>query len=72
MRAADSFRYRRTRARLPCGALAPATPERAAEYLSGRWAQAYGFPLMPIDGILVGTAAKAAKEATTPPSLKRP
>ncbi|OBG62950.1 type I polyketide synthase [Mycobacterium sp. E3339] len=47
------------------------TPERAAEYLSGRWAQAYGFPLMPIDGILVGTAAMATKEATTSPSVKR-
>ena len=47
------------------------TPERAAEYLSGRWAQAYGFPLMPIDGILVGTAAMATREATTSPSVKR-
>ena len=47
------------------------TPERAAEYLSGRWAQAYGFPLMPIDGILVGTASMAAKEATTSPSVKQ-
>ncbi len=47
------------------------TPARAAEYLSGRWAQAYGFPLMPIDGILVGTAAMATKEATTSPSVKR-
>lgn len=47
------------------------TPERAAEYLSGRWAQAYGFPLMPIDGILVGTAAMATKEVTTSPSVKR-
>ncbi|EFG74600.1 MaoC-like protein [Mycobacterium parascrofulaceum ATCC BAA-614] len=47
------------------------TPERAAEYLSGRWARAYGFPLMPIDGILVGTAAMATKEATTSPSVKR-
>ena len=35
------------------------TPERSAEYLSGRWAQDYGFPLMPVDGILVGTAAMA-------------
>ena len=41
------------------------TPERAAEYLSGRWAQSYGFPLMPVDGILVGTAAMATKESTT-------
>jgi fatty acid synthase len=47
------------------------TPERAAEYLSGRWAQDYGFPLMPIDGILVGTAAMATKESTTSPSVKR-
>ncbi|MDR3654982.1 MAG: DUF1729 domain-containing protein [Mycobacterium sp.] len=47
------------------------TPERAAEYLSGRWAEVYGFPLMPIDGILVGTAAMATEEATTSPSVKR-
>ena len=47
------------------------TPERAAEYLSGRWASAHGHPLMPIDGILVGTAAMAAKEATTSESVKR-
>ena len=47
------------------------TPERAAEYLSGRWAKAYGFPVMPVDGILVGTAAMATKEATTSPQVKR-
>ena len=47
------------------------TPERAAEYLSGRWAEAYGFPLMPVDGILVGTAAMATLESTTSPSVKR-
>lgn len=47
------------------------TPERAADYLSGRWAQDYGFPLMPIDGILVGTAAMATLEATTSPSVKQ-
>ncbi|MGB9227211.1 fatty acid synthase subunit beta domain-containing protein, partial [Mycobacterium sp.] len=47
------------------------TPERAADYLSGRWAQAYGFPLMPIDGILVGTAAMATLESTTSPSVKQ-
>ena len=47
------------------------TPERAAEYLSGRWAESYGFPLMPIDGILVGTAAMATNESTTSPSVKR-
>ncbi|HEU0189844.1 MAG TPA: fatty acid synthase subunit beta domain-containing protein [Mycobacterium sp.] len=47
------------------------TPERATEYLTGQWAQAYGFPQMPVDGILVGTAAMATKEATTSPSVKR-
>ncbi|BBZ59645.1 type I polyketide synthase [Mycolicibacterium monacense] len=47
------------------------TPERAAEYLSGRWSQAYGFPVMPVDGILVGTAAMAALEATTSPAVKQ-
>ncbi|CDO06071.1 type I polyketide synthase [Mycolicibacterium cosmeticum] len=47
------------------------TPERAAEYLSGRWSQEYGFPLMPVDGILVGTAAMATLEATTSPQVKQ-
>ena len=47
------------------------TPERSAEYLSGHWAESYGFPLMPVDGILVGTAAMATKEATTSPSVKQ-
>ena len=47
------------------------TPEQAAEYLSGRWSESYGFPSMPIDGILVGTAAMATLEATTSPSVKR-
>ncbi len=36
------------------------TPERSADYLSGRWSATHGYPLMPIDGILVGTAAMAA------------
>lgn len=47
------------------------TPERAAEYLSGQWSQQYGFPSMPVDGILVGTAAMAALEATTSPAVKQ-
>ncbi len=47
------------------------TPERAAEYLSGAWAKAYGFPEMPVDGILVGTAAMATLEATTSPAVKQ-
>ncbi|WP_024443487.1 type I polyketide synthase [Mycobacterium sp. UM_WGJ] len=47
------------------------TPEQAAEYLSGRWSQQHGFPLMPVDGILVGTAAMATLEATTSPAVKQ-
>jgi fatty acid synthase len=47
------------------------TPERAAEYLSGSWAEEYGFPAMPVDGILVGTAAMATLESTTSPAVKQ-
>ncbi|MFV1470775.1 fatty acid synthase subunit beta domain-containing protein [Mycolicibacterium elephantis] len=47
------------------------TPERAAEYLSGNWAKAYNYPPMPVDGILVGTAAMATLEATTSPAVKQ-
>jgi fatty acid synthase len=47
------------------------TPERAAEYLSGRWSARYGFPIMPVDGILVGTAAMATLESTTSPAVKQ-
>ncbi len=47
------------------------TPERAAEYLTGRWSLSYGYPLMPVDGILVGTASMACLEATTSPSVKQ-
>lgn len=47
------------------------TPERAAQYLSGEWSAAYGFPIMPVDGILVGTATMATLEATTSPAVKQ-
>jgi fatty acid synthase len=47
------------------------TPERAADYLSGHWASEYGFPAMPVDGILVGTAAMATLESTTSPAVKQ-
>ncbi|NLE82289.1 MAG: DUF1729 domain-containing protein [Rhodococcus sp.] len=47
------------------------TPERAADYLTGRWSVDVGFPAMPVDGILVGTAAMAASEATTSPQVKQ-
>ncbi|GAB3135764.1 type I polyketide synthase [Tsukamurella serpentis] len=47
------------------------TPELAAEYLSGEWSRSYGAPAMPVDGILVGTAAMATLEATTSDDVKR-
>ncbi|HMT48705.1 MAG TPA: DUF1729 domain-containing protein [Dietzia sp.] len=47
------------------------TPERAADYLTGSWANAHGYPAMPVDGILVGTAAMATLEATTSPQVKQ-
>lgn len=47
------------------------TPERASEYLTGAWSSVYGYPSMPLDGILIGTAAMAAKEATTAPEVKQ-
>ncbi|MDO5076205.1 type I polyketide synthase [Corynebacterium sp.] len=47
------------------------TPERAADYLTGSWAEAYGLSPMPVDGILIGTAAMAAKEAKTSPAVKQ-
>jgi fatty acid synthase len=47
------------------------TPERATEYLTGEWAVAHGYPSMPLDGVLVGTAAMATLEATTAPEVKQ-
>lgn len=47
------------------------TPEVASAYLTGEWARRHGFPLMPLDGILVGTAAMATLEATTAPDVKQ-
>ncbi|MDG3008638.1 DUF1729 domain-containing protein [Rhodococcus sp. D2-41] len=47
------------------------TPERAAEYLTGEWALTHGYPQMPLDGVIVGTAAMAALEATTAPAVKQ-
>ncbi|QNE90483.1 DUF1729 domain-containing protein [Corynebacterium incognita] len=47
------------------------TPERAADYLTGSWAEEHGLPPMPVDAILVGTAAMAAKESTASESVKQ-
>ncbi len=46
------------------------TPERAVDYLTGQWATAHGEAAMPVDGVLVGTAAMATKEATTSAAVK--
>lgn len=47
------------------------TPERAADYISGQWALAHGRSLMPVDGVLIGTAAMTALEAKTNPDVKQ-
>ncbi|WP_034650199.1 type I polyketide synthase [Corynebacterium vitaeruminis] len=46
------------------------TPARAAEFVTGSWAVKHGRQPLPVDGVLVGTAAMAAKEATTSPQVK--
>ncbi|WP_425429732.1 fatty acid synthase subunit beta domain-containing protein [Corynebacterium sphenisci] len=47
------------------------TPERGAEYLTGAWARAHGRPAMPVDAVIIGTAAMAARESTASPGVKR-
>lgn len=47
------------------------TPEVSAAYLTGEWATRHGYPVMPLDGVLIGTAAMATFEATTSPSVKQ-
>ncbi|MDO4685049.1 MAG: DUF1729 domain-containing protein [Corynebacterium sp.] len=47
------------------------TPEKAAEYITGSWSSKYHVPAMPVDGILVGTAAMTTKEAKTSPQVKQ-
>ncbi|PJJ58205.1 fatty acid synthase [Mumia flava] len=47
------------------------TPQIASEYLTGTWARRHGYPVMPLDGVLVGTAAMATLEATTSPEVKQ-
>ena len=40
-------------------------------YLSGEWSLQYGYPAMPIDGILLGSRVMVAKEARTSPAAKQ-
>ncbi len=47
------------------------TPARGAEYLLGTWAQRFGLPAAPVDAIMVGTAAMAAKESTASEPVKQ-
>lgn len=47
------------------------TPERGAEYLTGSWAGAHEMADMPVDAIMVGTAAMATLESTASPQVKQ-
>ena len=44
---------------------------RGTALLTGAWAEAYGLPRMPVDALIIGTAAMAAAEATTSPQVKQ-
>nr|WP_205908495.1 type I polyketide synthase [Corynebacterium ammoniagenes] len=46
-------------------------PERGAQYLTGEWSKVYGLPAMPVDAIMIGTAAMATKESTASESVKQ-
>ncbi len=56
---------------LVCAGGGIADPARAAELLCGDWSLRYDEPRMPIDAVLVGTAAMACREATASPQVKR-
>ncbi|MEO5652615.1 MAG: fatty acid synthase subunit beta domain-containing protein [Marmoricola sp.] len=47
------------------------TPDRAVDYLTGAWATSHGEAAMPVDGVLIGTAAMATREATTSAAVKQ-
>lgn len=47
------------------------TPARAADYISGEWSNKYDLPNMPVDAVMIGTAAMTAKEAHTSAQVKR-
>src|SRR5699024_2219420 len=46
-------------------------PERGAQYLTGEWAKAYGLAAMPVDAIMIGTAAMATLESTASEPVQR-
>ncbi|HQR79303.1 MAG TPA: DUF1729 domain-containing protein [Actinomycetota bacterium] len=47
------------------------TPQRAAELLTGQWSRKHGVPAMPVDAVLIGTAAMACRESTASSSVKK-
>ncbi len=47
------------------------SPERAATYITGTWANKYDLPDMPVDAVFIGTVAMAAKEAKATDSVKQ-
>ncbi|MGX1810770.1 fatty acid synthase subunit beta domain-containing protein [Nocardia sp. NPDC055321] len=68
----DTYTELRSRANvIVCVGGGIGTPERATEYLTGAWSKSYGYPVMPLDGVLIGTAAMATLEATTAPEVKQ-
>ena len=56
---------------LLCAGGGVADPARAAQLLCGTWSERYDEPPMPVDAVLVGTAAMACLEAAASPSVKR-
>lgn len=46
-------------------------PERGADYLTGAWSKVYDLPAMPVDAIMIGTAAMATRESTASESVKQ-
>ncbi len=45
--------------------------EQAADYLTGTWAENHNLPAMPVDAVIIGTAAMAAKESTASSGVKQ-
>ena len=68
----DTYHELRRRANvLLCAGGGVGDPARAADLLLGTWALRYDEPAMPVDAVLVGTAAMACREAAASPAVKR-
>lgn len=55
---------------LVCAGGGIGTPARAADLLHGTWALRHGAAPMPVDAVLIGTAAMAVAEAAASPQVK--